>query len=144
MWKTLREIRNKGDLSWDNITVASRIMLPIYVAFFTIVSLNFLFANLDLLIASPGLSYADGVMGLRAWGLIYAAVVVAMVVALALKNRGLFRYALILGAICMGLWAGTMIAAILFGSASPSAFAWPLFVGAACVASNRSLLKGEF
>lgn len=131
------------DLTWDNVTVASRIMLPIYVGFFTVISMNFAFANLNVLIKSPGLSYANDVMGLRAWALIFAAVVVFMVIALVGRNRDLFRYALILGALCMGLWAATMIAAILFGHASPSAFAWPLFVGAACVASNRSLLKGE-
>lgn len=133
----------KGDLTWDTITVASRIMLPIYVGFFAVISWNFLFSDLNVLISSPGLSYANGVMGLRAWGLVFLAVVAFMAIALILKHRGLFRYALILGALCMGLWAGTMIAAIIFGHASPSAFAWPLFVGAACVSSNRSLLKGE-
>jgi hypothetical protein len=131
------------DLTWDGITTADKIMLPLYMGFFTVISLNFMFSNLDVLVKSPGLNYANNLMGLRAWGLIFCAVVVCMAVAVWLRHRSLFRYALILGAITMMLWMLTMLAAILTGDASASAFAWPTFIAGACVASNRSLLRGE-
>lgn len=132
-----------NDLSWDNVTVASKIMLPAYVGMFTVIAMNFLFINPVTLKKSPGLSYADGVLNIQGWGILFAGVVIMMVISLVRRHRDLFRYALIVAGICMTLWAGVMLGAAVFGDASYSAWAWPLFVAAACVASNRSLLKGE-
>lgn len=136
-------MNKKGDLTWDAITVASKIMLPTYVGMFTVVAMNFLFINSDTLAKSPGLNYADSVLSIRGWGLLFCAVAVMMVVSLVRKNRDMFRYALLMAAICMALWSAVMFGAAIWGPASFSAWSWPMFVAAACMATNRSLLKGE-
>lgn len=133
----------KGDLTWDNITVASKIMVPAYVGFFGTLALSFLFTGVPDLVKTPGLRYADHIMTIRGWGLLFSGVVIVMVIALIQRHRSLFRWALIMGAISMAIWAVLMVFAVTNAGASPSAFSWPAFIGGACIASNRSLLKGE-
>lgn len=136
------EISNK--LTWSNITVASRIMLPTYMILFAMLGVNYLTITSERFSKSPGLLFAnDNVMDLRGWGAVFLVSVACMVVAIALKNRMLFRYALFLGIIVMSVWSGVIAAAALFGNASLTGWCWPAFVAIACYASNESLLAGE-
>lgn len=126
-----------------NVTRASRIMLPVYVVFFAAIGLNYLLTPHVRLIASPALYATDRVMPLHAWGALFLAAAALMVVALLLRRRPLYMYALLLCAISMGLFTLAAIAAPFSSQATPGGWVWPGFVVAACFASYRSLDVGE-
>lgn len=130
-------------LTRANVTVASRIMLPTYVAFFAALGLSYLFGPHAPLAASPALAFADDVMPLAAWGGVFLGCSVLMVFALVVHRRLLFRFALRMCALSMLVWAAILLLATLAGDASASAPAWSAFVATACLASDRSLAAGE-
>lgn len=135
--------KEKTPLTWGTITVASRIMLPTYILMFTIVGLNFLLTNESRLLQSPGLSYANSIMNIKAWGLMFLFTVVLMVVSFFSKSRTLFQYALNISALCMFIWTIVLAASAIEGASSPSGWSWPAFIMAACIASTRSLSAEE-
>ena len=132
-------------LDRKHVTVASRVMLPAYAVLFAGLGLNYVVTSRARLTLSPTLAYADGLLPLPAWGVLFLCVAALMVAALLTKTRMLFRYGLWLGIVCMTIWAGVFASAAYGpgGDASPAAFLWPAFVATACYASNRSLLTGE-
>lgn len=130
-------------LTRDSITSASVVMLPVYVALFTVVGGNYLITPASRLNDSPTLAYASDLMSLRVWSIFFIVIAVMMMTAMVRSRRTVFRYALWLGIVCMGAWALLFVAAAVWSTASPGAWAWPAFVAAACYASARSLTKGE-
>lgn len=126
-----------------HITAASRIMLPTYVVFFGVIGVNFLGGPSDRVVASPMLRYADQLMSIRAWGVLFLACCLLMVAALALRHRELYRWALLVCGLSMTVWALVAIAGAFTEPVSFSAWAWPALAAAACFASNRSLVKHE-
>lgn len=126
-------------LTRASITVASRIMLPAYVILFTVAGFNYAVTPISRLGQSPALAYADTLMPLRVWGCLFLAVAALMLVALASGQRLLFCYGLLVCVICMGIWAAVFLLGAIFADASPAAWAWPAFVGVACIATYRSL-----
>lgn len=129
-------------LDRQHITAASRVMLPTYVVFFGVVGVNFI-ASPHRLAASPMLRYADDVMSLRAWGGLFFGCCMLMVAAMAIGHRDLYRFALLMCAFSMVLWAVVAILGIFVEPVSFSAWVWPATVAAACFASNRSLVRRE-
>lgn len=129
-------------LTRGEVTTASRIMLPTYVVLFAVIGVNYV-ATGPRLVESPALEYADRFLPLPAWGGMFLAGAVVMVVALLMRVRLWFRFALWVGIVCLTIWAGLFVAAAVFSNASPSAWVWPAFAAVACFASNQSLLKGE-
>lgn len=128
----------------SHITAASRIMLPTYVAMFAALGLNYLFTPAQRLSASStALDFADRVMPIQAWGLMFLAAAVIMAGSLMLGRRVLFRFSLWVCAVSMTIWAVILFTASLTGEASPAAAIWPAFVAMACIASARSLLLRE-
>lgn len=124
------------------VTVASRIMLPTYVALFAFVGVNYMTTG-ERLTESPSLAFADSVLSMPAWGAMFLAASAVMVTALMMHERIWFRFALWLGIVCLAIWSALFLAAAIWSSASPSGWTWPAFVAVACFASDRSLLKGE-
>lgn len=129
-------------LTRDNVTAASRIMLPAYVVLFALLGINYLFAD-HTAAASPALAYVDNLMALTTWGGVFLGCSVLMLVALIRHGRTLYRFALRFCAVSMAVWAGMIAAASLSGDATPFAAVWAAFVATACMASDRSLRAGE-
>ena len=125
------------------MTVASRIMLPVYVLFFAGLGINYLATPPARLKASPALAYAASIMPLPAWGALFLAAAVLMAAALVTGARTLYRFALLLCALAMGVWTVLNIAAVFATKATPGGWLWPFLVVAACAASYRSLTAGE-
>lgn len=130
-------------LDRHHVTVASRIMLPVYVVFFAALGVNYTFAPIGRLVESPGLAYAHSLAPLRAWGCVFLLACLTMLAALLTKRREWFRFALALCGLTMGIFSVVMGIAIFAGEASATGWTWPLFVVAACIASYRSLTVGE-
>lgn len=130
-------------LDRTTVTVASRIMLPVYVVFFTLLGLTYLLTPIGRLVESPGLAYADGFLTLRGWGALFLAAAAVMAAALVRHERDWFRAALFFCAVCMAFFAAVLLWAGLHGEASFAAWSWPGIVVAACFASYRSLTTGE-
>lgn len=130
------------ELTPDNVTAASRVMLPTYVGFFALLGINYTTTGIRLL-ESPALEFADALLPLPAWGCMFFAMSAVMAVALMQHERLWFRFALWLAIVCLGIWAAVFLSAAVWSDASPTAAAWPAFAAIACFASDRSLLKGE-
>lgn len=130
-------------LTRGTITAASRVMLPVYVVFFTLLGLTYLLTPLSRLLASPGLAYADALLSLRVWGGLFLVAAVVMAAAMVTQSRIAFRFALILCGLSMATFTAALMVAIFKSEASPAAWSWSAFVVAACVASERSLAAGE-
>jgi hypothetical protein len=130
-------------LDKQNMTVASRIMLPAYVLVFGWVGLNWLVTPLDRLHESPGLQFLDLMVNLRGVGLVLVIAGALIALALATTRRDMARYALILAGTCMSLLLVAFLIAPFFSSASPSAGAWPFLGVCACLASYRSVTVYE-
>lgn len=128
------------------LTVASRVMLPTYVALFGWVGGVYV-ADPPRLQESPALAYAATLMPLPMWGIWFLTVAALMAVALAGRRTGwarqVYTYALWTGIVTMTVWAVVFAAAALTARASPGAAAWPGFAAVACYASYRSLQAGE-
>lgn len=129
-------------LTRENVTTASRLMLPTYVFTFAALGLSYALGPRETLV-SPPLAFADQMMPLRAWGCVFLACSAAMASALLLRRRMLFRFALRMCGVSMFVWAGVITLATLAGDASLSAPVWSAFIGIACFASDRSLAIGE-
>ena len=130
-------------LTKENLTVASRIMLPTYVVVFAWLGLNYLLTSKTRLNKSPTLRYADMVVDIRALGILLLAAALIMLGALASRHRTAARYALLLAGTCFLILLGVFLAAMFRSEASPSAAAWPFLGAAACAASYRSVTIRE-
>lgn len=130
-------------LTRDTITIASRLMLPTYCAFFALLGINYVTTPRSIVDASPALAFADAIMPLPAWGGLFLTCSVVMLGALIAHRRILFRLALRICALSMMLWAVIIGGASLSGDATPLAFIWPAFPAVACIASDRSLAARE-
>lgn len=129
-------------LDRQNVTAASRIMLPTYVVFFGVLGVNYLIAD-DTAAANPALVFANAMMPLPVWGALFIICSCGMAGALATKRRLPYRFALRICAGAMGLWAIVILLASLAGDATPFAACWAAFVAVACMASDKSLATGE-
>lgn len=129
-------------LTRDNVTAASRIMLPTYPILFGTVGVNYL-VDADRLHGSPALSFVDGLMPLPGWGLAFLGAAVLMVYALIRRERIVYRFALWVCMLASAVFALGLAAAVIFGTASFTAPVWPAFVARCCWASERSLLTRE-
>ena len=129
-------------LTRDNVTAASRVMLPTYVIFFAAVGVNYIGAN-GTADATPALAFVGNVMPLPAWGVMFLGCAALMAAALLRGRRLLYRFALRMCALSMALWAVAVIAASISGDATPLAAVWAGFVARACLATDRSLAVGE-
>jgi hypothetical protein len=129
-------------LTRQTVTVASRVMLPTYVAFFAILGANYLIAD-DTAAASPALVFADNVMPLHAWGWLFIGCAGIMLAALFTHRRNLYRWALRSCGLSMLFWSAVIAWASLSGDATPFAAAWAAFVTTATYATDRSLASRE-
>lgn len=130
-------------LNRENMTVASFIMTKAYVVFFAVFGASLMVTPLDRLLATPMLRYAHHIMSIRAWGAMFFACGLLMVVALVRERRMLYRYGLLVCGLSMATWTLVALVGIFFEPISYSAWVWPAFVMAACWATNKSLEKGE-
>lgn len=133
-------------LDRESVTAASRIMLPAYVVFFAWNAANYILTPRAILTDAPAIDYADQIMPMPAWGLVFAANAALMLTALIIArawSRSAFVYALWVGIVTMGCYSLVFVAATIYGGASLGACSWPLLAATACYASQRSLLKQE-
>lgn len=130
-------------LDKKSMTVASRIMLPVYIVTFVWIGGSWLLTPLASLRQTPALRYLDGTIGLRAISLLLVAAGILIAAALVSQRRGMARYALTLAGICFGLLLLAFIIAPFFSDTPPSAGAWPFLGLAACRASYKSVTLRE-
>lgn len=128
-------------LDREHLTVASRITVPTYVVFFTVIGANFLFGPASRNTSSPMLRYADSLMGIRAWGGLFLGCGLLMLVAMWVHSRDLYRYGLLVCALSMATWTLVAIGGIFAEPVSFSAWVWPGAMTAFCLATNRSLVR---
>lgn len=131
-------------MSWDSITVASRIMIPAYVLFFAAVGANFVFTSEQRLTKTPALQFAQSAAGgLRLDGSLFLMVAALIAGSMLWGRRMPCLYALYVAAIMMSVWGTVQFVAVFLGDSSPSGWCWPALVCAACVATSRSLRRRE-
>lgn len=129
-------------LDRQHITAASRVMLPAYVVFFAALGFNYMTAE-QVALNNPALAFANDLMPLPVWGAVFLVCACLMGVALLLKQRFLYRFALRFCAVSMVFWAVVIAWASWVGDATPLAAAWSAFVATACYATDRSLAARE-
>lgn len=130
----------------EKVTVASRIMLPTYVALTAAFGLIYLINPLGRLDNSPALTYPRMMMGgsMAPWGALFLAIAVTMAAAMLSHWQYGFLLALCCCAAVFLMWAGMYCASIKVDpNASLTSPIYPLFVVRCCYATTRSLLKGE-
>ena len=126
-----------------NVTIASRVMLPIYPLFAAGVGVSFVATPLERLVATPSLRYAQDLVGLRAWGVGYLLVAALLTGALLAGSRRVYAYGLAVMALWLAVYALMVLLSAFTGASSWSAWAWPAFIAAACWATLLSLLSQE-
>lgn len=126
-----------------HVTRSARVMLPTYAVMFAYLGVNYLLAPQMLLVSNPALAYVDDRLSLRFWGIMFTTAAVMMTCALLYHRRTLYRFALWLCILTMGLFGALITGAALYGNASPTSPSWAVFVVIACIATQRSLLSGE-
>lgn len=130
-------------LTRATVTVASRVMLPTYVALFAILGIAYILAPVGRLLESPALAYASDLIPLPGWGGVFLACAALMSAALCTRSRALYSYALWVGIVALSVWSVVFVLAAVFGSASPSTWVWPAFAARACYATAKSLTVRE-
>lgn len=131
-------------LTRQQVTVASRIMLPTYIALNTIVGLVYLLDPLGRLQRVPALAFQREVMPMPAWGCVFLALAAAMLVATRRHSRPGMVFALYSCGIAWLLWgAGYEVSVFRDPNASILGPVLPWTVTIACHASAKSLLHGE-
>lgn len=129
------------DLTPESVTTASRLMLPAYPLLAAIIGINYLLTSDDRLLESPVFRVADNLLPMAAWGAFFLAISAAQVGALLVQRR--WAYIVTLSCMTAGMlvWGSIFAVAAVYGEASPSAWAWPVFTATACWASIRSLTR---
>lgn len=130
-------------LTKTSITLASRVMLPVYPIFALGVGVSFLATPLPRLLASPSLRFANEVFPIPVWGYGFLAVAFVLFGALLIHNRRSFQIALAVMCAWMLFYAAVTLWAAFSGGASFSAWTWPAFIAAACWATMLSLAARE-
>lgn len=141
-----------GDMTKDNVTAASRVMLPTYSILFGTIGLLLVFqdsertANQAFAVARSFFEpFALGPLSsMQMWGIAFLAVALVEAGALIRKCRRTYMYALVVGAWLAAFWAILILAAAL--TDIHVSFTSAVWVGgwiAAHVASVRSLATGE-
>src|SRR5689334_18530275 len=108
-------------LTRANVTLASRVMLPLYPAFALGVGVSFVATPLDRLTDSPALRFANTVIPLPVWGYGYITLAVVLIAALILTNRRAYQVALAVMCVWMAFYAAVTAWAAFAGGASFSA-----------------------
>lgn len=130
-------------LTKKNMTIASRVMLPIYPAFALGAGVSFVATPLDRLLNSPTLQFANKLIPLSLWGYGYLAVALVLLGALLARDRRAYRLALAVMLVWMAFYTAVTLWAAFAGGASFSAWTWPAFIVAACWATELSLAARE-
>lgn len=131
-------------LIWGNVTVASRIMLPTYVALTAVIGGVYLLDPGDRLNSVHALSAQRILMPMQVWGLMFLVVCAVMVSALLTHRRFWFVFALYLCGATFLMWSALYAWSVFLDpQTSVLAPVYPVFVVVACRASAKSLLRGE-
>jgi len=133
-------------LTRQNVTAASRVMLPAYVVLTGTIGLVYTLDPGHRLADVPALTVARMLMGgsMTGWGLLFLGVTAILLAAFLSHRRLLFVLGLYLCGATFAMWA------CLYGASTVTtpgtsllSPVFPLFVCACCYASAKSLLRGE-
>lgn len=130
-------------LTWQNMTVASRIMLPAYVLVAGYIGGCYLLAP-DRRLQGPALAVARHLLTMEMWGVLALGLAGTVVVSLITQRRNLVIVALCIGAVAYEFWCVFYgISAVRDPFASPVTPIWPFGWGIAHLASAVSLSRDE-
>lgn len=130
-------------LSWDNVTSASRIMLPVYPLFAVWQGTAYLLGD-DSRTATPSLSAARAILPIPVWGTVFVAVAAVLAFGYWKRSRDTTVFVLYSAAAAYLIWAGCLAwATLTVPDSSLVGPAWPLFVCLACCASASSVARNE-
>lgn len=130
-------------LTRDQVTTASRTMLPAYPIFAAGIGINFTIKGAELVQAGVFYEVANTIAPLRVWGVLFLIVAAVHVAALAMRRRWAYQVGLALMVGLLLVWAVVGLVAAIRETGSYTAALWPGFVACACIASFRSLNVGE-
>jgi hypothetical protein len=136
-------MRRAKVLTRDNVTAASRRMLPTYPAFFAVIGFGLALTPTARLVQTPTFDYANRLIPINWWGYGFLTLAVVFTACLLTHNRRAYELALGCGIAWMTMWAVGTVASAFYDLASFTAWAWPAFVARACWASLISLEVGE-
>src|SRR5690348_15692484 len=108
-----------------HITVASRVMLPVYPIFSALFGLGLLLTPRDRMLQTPVFQTADHVAPLPTWGVLFLVVAALQVSAMVAKTRPRYTLALGLLIVLMGVWTVVFIASALHDQAPWTSPLWP-------------------
>lgn len=133
-------------LERSNVTAASRIMLPVHAGMSAVLGLSYTLSP-DMRLKGPAMIAAQELthISIEWWGILFLVVAVVQISAMLIGNGDLEVAALCFGASVFAMWS-ILYAITIFTdpNVSYSAFAWPLYVALAHIASTASLMRGEF
>ncbi len=131
-------------LDRQNVTIASRVMLPAYALLNAAFAAAFLTDPQSRLGLTPSLDVARSFMPISAWGLMWFTIAALMVTALVVHHRGIFIGVL---AANFAIWLAWGVLVEVAVSTQPNvsylAGVLPWFVAVASFASMLSLLTRE-
>lgn len=139
------ELFSDRSLTRENVTAASRIMLPAYTVHAFWFGLVYALDPGGRLSRAPGLAAARYIgVPFEIWGAMILIVAILLTIALTQHRRQLAVFALYCYLVIFGWWA--LIygwSAFLNESTSLGGAAWPFLGACACGASGRSLSRGD-
>jgi hypothetical protein len=130
-------------LTRSEVTVASRVMLPLYPALYLSVGLAFMFQSEERT-SGDAFDVARLLLPVLGWGVVFVTVAVVEVIALLTHNRAAYLWALIPGSGLAAFWSVVIFSSTLDSEVvSYSACMWVAGMSVAQMASARSLARHE-
>lgn len=131
------------ELTRDTVTVASRVMLPVYPVLYGAVGLAFVFQAVSRT-AGPAFEVPRMLLPITVWGWLFAAVAVVEIYALVTNQRRTYLAALVPGSGLAAFWSVVILSsAVQSEHVSFTSGLWVAGMAAAQAASARSLAQHE-
>jgi hypothetical protein len=130
-------------LTWDTVTVASRVMLRTYPVFNGTYGLALLLTPLPDLLAVPAYRTASHFLPMQTWALAFLAVALVQLAALVIHRRAGYIFALGLMVVLCGAWTLLFTYGAIRMTNPWTAPPFPLLAACAAYASLKSLAARE-
>jgi hypothetical protein len=130
-------------LTWDTVTVASRVMLRTYPVFNGCYGLALLLTPLPDLLAVPAYRTLNGILPMQTWALAFLVVALVQVAALVIHRRASYVFALALMVVLCGIFCLLLAYGALRMTNPWTAPPFAMLATCAAYASLKSLASRE-